>query len=122
MEPLKGIKILVVEDHDDSREILEQSLEFYGGKVTVAASALQALDSIADVDVIVTDFSMPERDGIWLLEQVAQRSPLVPVILLSGFSALQIEAIARAPFTLKLLKPVDSSELSRAILDVLARA
>jgi CheY-like chemotaxis protein len=119
-DSLTGIRVLVVEDHDDSRDVLDQTLRFQGATVKVAATAADALESVDLADVVVTDFAMPERDGAWLLAQVARLPRPIPVILLSGFSAVQIEAIAQAPFARKLLKPVDPWQLSAEILDVLA--
>jgi CheY-like chemotaxis protein len=118
-EPLTGIRILVVEDHHDSRDVLDQTLRFQGATVEVAATASDAVRSLERADVVVTDFAMPERDGVWLLEQVARSPRPIPVILVSGFSAMQVEAIASAPFARKLLKPVDPWQLSQDILSVL---
>jgi CheY-like chemotaxis protein len=119
---LTGIRVLVVEDHDDSRDILDESLRFQGATVHTAPTAADACQALHLADVVVTDFAMPERDGIWLLEQVAQAPRPVPVILLSGFAAQQIDAIARAPFARKLLKPVDPWDLAEEILKTLGRS
>src|SRR4030095_6443098 len=68
---LTGIRVVVVEDHGDSREILEQMLRFYGAVVMTASTASDALAKAPDADIIVTDFALPPgEDGVWLLEQV----------------------------------------------------
>jgi CheY-like chemotaxis protein len=51
---LTGIRVVVVEDHGDSREILEQMLGFYGAIVTTVSTASDALAIAPDADIIVT--------------------------------------------------------------------
>jgi CheY-like chemotaxis protein len=61
--PLRGIRVLVVEDHDDSRDVLAEALKYSGAVVTTASSAREALPLTPMVDVVVTDMSMPGEDG-----------------------------------------------------------
>jgi CheY-like chemotaxis protein len=105
--------------HDDSREILAQSLTDEGATVMAAAAAKDALREIARADVVVTDLAMPNNDGIWLLNEINALSRPVPVIVLSGFHESQNSELRAAPFIRKLLKPVAANELSRAIREVL---
>ena len=65
-DSLKGLRILVVEDHSDSRDLLEQSLRFMGAIISSASSAEEALSSIPAVDLVITDFAMPGESGVWL--------------------------------------------------------
>jgi len=120
-EPLRGIRVLYVEDDDDTREVWEQALIHLGATVTSAASARAALDAGGDADVVLTDFLMAGEDGVWLLEQVNRWPRPVPVIALTGFAEAHIPRLAQAPFARKLLKPVDTAEVARIILDVLGR-
>ena len=120
-EPLTGIRILVVEDNDDNRFIISESLRFHGAFVESASAAREAAEMLASFDIVLTDYAMPDRDGIWLLEQAQQRVPPVPVILLSGFTEAQREAIATAAFARKLLKPIEPEDLAAAILKTLNR-
>jgi hypothetical protein len=46
----------------------------------------------------------------------------IPTILLSGFAAIQVPAVAEAPFTLKILKPIDPLELGRQVALVMGRS
>jgi CheY-like chemotaxis protein len=69
MADLTGIRVLVVEDHSDSLDLLLQSLPFMGATVAVAGSAREALPMIVNADVVITDFAMPGEDGVWLLGQ-----------------------------------------------------
>ena len=118
---LVGVRVLVVEDHGDSREILTQMLRFYGAIVTTASTALDALSAVPDAHIVVTDFALPPgEDGVWLLEQVNGHPRPVPVILVSGFSETQNERLAAAPFARKLLKPIEPEKLCQEIADVLS--
>jgi CheY-like chemotaxis protein len=105
--PLSGLRVLVVEDHDDSRDVLEQALTYAGAAVTAAASAKAALESVDTVDVVVTDIAMPGHDGLWLLDEIRRRERRIPVIALSGYSDAYVERLAQATFDRVLRKPVD---------------
>jgi CheY-like chemotaxis protein len=120
-EPLTGLRVLVVEDHSDSRDVLDQALSFMGAIVITVATAEDALSDLDRADVVITDFALPGKDGAWLLDRVkASRRP-VPVILVSGFAATQVPAVAHAEFALKLLKPIDPWDLAREIVTLLDR-
>jgi len=115
---LTGIRIVIAEDHDDTRDILEQVLRHLGGTVTALGLAREALNMVPSTDIIITDFSMPEEDGVWLLEQVNRQPRPIPVISVSGFAEQHVPRLAQAPFARKLLKPVDPFHLSEVILEV----
>jgi CheY-like chemotaxis protein len=119
---LTGIRVVVVEDHGDSREILEQMLGFYGAVVTTVSTATDALAIAPDADIIVTDFALPPgEDGVWLLEQVNGQPRPIPVVLVSGFEEHQVSRLAAAPFARKLLKPIEPERLCDEIAQVLRR-
>ena len=118
---LANIRVLVVEDHSDSREVLSEMLQHVGAVVRPVAGAEEALPFLNDVDVIVTDFSMPGKDGVWLLDRIRASNRQVPVILVSGFSARQVSALAKAPFDLKLLTPIDPWDLAQEIVSLLRK-
>jgi CheY-like chemotaxis protein len=77
---------------------MEQVFRHLGATVTAVALASEALGMVAAADVIVTDLSMPEQDGVWLLEQVNQQARPVPVISVSGFAESHVPRLAEAPF------------------------
>src|SRR4029453_12792463 len=95
---LAGIRILVVEDDDDNREIIETTLTLEGASVMAVATAREALPLLSKVDIFLTDFIMPGEDGVWLLEQVNTQPQPVPVIAISGFDESQEPRLAAAPF------------------------
>ena len=113
--PLVGVHILVVDDHEDSREILMHVLRYDGALVTTAATAQEAFDVVDTVDVVLTDVRMPIHDGFWLLERVRQRARRIPVIAISAYSDLDSLTLQHADFDGVLRKPVDMRQLSGAI-------
>jgi CheY-like chemotaxis protein len=87
--PLSGVKILVVEDHPDSREVIRQMLAFRGALVTVAADGEEALRKIAEdcPDLILCDLMMPHMDGYELAQRV-RRMPEGAHVRLVALTAL----------------------------------
>jgi two-component system CheB/CheR fusion protein len=99
---LDGIRVLVVEDEADTRELLRAILARCGAEVTVAANgeaALQALER-APFDVLVSDIAMPGGDGYDLIRKVraldAERARSVPALALTAYARSQDHAEAIA--------------------------
>ena len=65
---LDGLLILVVDDEEDTRQLLKQALTFYGATVLTANSAADALHEIEDKkpDILVSDIGMPDRRRLFL--------------------------------------------------------
>jgi two-component system CheB/CheR fusion protein len=88
---LNGVSVLVVEDDADSRESLVRVLEQYGARVSGAASAREAIDSLAAAvpDVLVSDIGMAGEDGYDLIRNVrklpAERSRRLPALAVTAF-------------------------------------
>lgn len=120
MARLDGLRIVVVDDHLDTLDIIQTVLASLGAIVRPVTRAREALALVADADLIVTDFLMPDEDGLWLLEQVNLQPRPIPVMLVSGFAQEQVPQLADAPFARKLLKPVDPWELSGIVHEMLA--
>ena len=124
-ERLRGIRIVLVEDHDDSRELLALMLEQCGAEVVSAASARTGLQAVLDThpDVVVSDLGMPGEDGYWLLNEVQTRVGALPVVAVTGFSDRYHPTHAReAGFRDYLNKPIDPERLCGAVAKVLDRA
>src|SRR2546429_1515869 len=87
---LDGTTVLVVEDDDDTREVMRAMLELCGAKVLVAESAKTGLDAyLRDrPDAIVSDIAMPGEDGYWLVREVARHRNTrdVPAVAGTAFS------------------------------------
>jgi CheY-like chemotaxis protein len=119
---LAGLRILVVDDHEDTRDLMEQALIHAGASVVAAASARGAARALDSIDIVVTDYSMPGETGLWLLERVCERPRPVPVIVLTGYADLYAKELAKAPFARVLRKPLDPWQLCHVITAVLRDA
>jgi PAS domain S-box-containing protein len=118
---LRGVRVLVVEDDQDSRDLIRRMLEQYGASVTIAASAHEAIDLIGDCQpsILISDIGLPEMDGYDLIRQVRERSDTsarVPAIALTAFARSQDRTRAlQAGFNAHIAKPVQSEELAATV-------
>ncbi|MBX3205039.1 MAG: sigma-54-dependent Fis family transcriptional regulator [Labilithrix sp.] len=118
---MKG-HILVVDDEQETCDLLEMALGRHGFKVTPSTNAQRALELVAeqDFDVVLTDLSMPEMSGLDLCERVLGTRPDMPVVVITGQGSLEtaIGAIRVGAYDF-ITKPVDPKLLflsvSRAI-------
>jgi DNA-binding NtrC family response regulator len=108
------INILLVDDEKDFAEMLSFRLEEKGHRVKLAFSGREALDALAEnqTDVVIMDIRMPGLDGITTLKEVKARHPIVEVILLTGYGAVDtaVEGMKSGAFDY-LVKPPDHEEL-----------
>ncbi len=106
--------VLVVDDEKSQRDIMTMILEGEGYTVEAASNVTQARAFFRShhADVVLTDLSMPERDGLSLLEELVKLDPEALVILITAYgtigSAVQAMKKGAADF---LTKPVDREEL-----------
>lgn len=122
---LHGIRVVLVEDHDDSRELLALMLEQCGAVVVSAPSARDGLAAVLEQrpDVVVSDLGMPGEDGYWLIREVHSRCGALPAVAVTGFGDRYHSGQARdAGFSEYLNKPVDPERLCGAVAKVLDRA
>jgi two-component system response regulator HydG len=118
---MKG-QILIVDDEQETCDLLEMSLVRHGFKVTTSTAAKAALELVAtqDFDVVLTDLQMPEMSGLDLCERVLGTRPNMPVVVITGQGSLEtaIGAIRVGAYDF-ITKPVDPKLLflsvSRAI-------
>ncbi|HLL54902.1 MAG TPA: ATP-binding protein [Myxococcaceae bacterium] len=119
---LTGVRVLVVDDKPDAREVLVAALQQYGANVIAAASTAEALGTLERFEprVLVSDLGMPGEDGYSLLRQVRalSREELgrVPVVALTGFAGSAERARAlEAGFQSHVAKPVDPLALAKVV-------
>ena len=120
--PLAGIRVLLVEDDADARELIAFILEEAGAIATVVDSAIAALKCFSDVkpDLLISDIGMPGKNGYGLIQDIRalpiDQSKQVPAIALTAYAGEinQQQAIA-AGFEIHLTKPVDAEQLMQAI-------
>ena len=115
--PGRGERILLVEDEPATRAGIERLLVSLGFQVTAAPSAEEALSTPTQPghDLLLTDMLLPGMDGLTLAEQLCERWPELPVVLMSGYS--QTEPPAEIPF---LPKPFTTSQLAETLRAALA--
>jgi CheY-like chemotaxis protein len=123
---LVGVHVLVVDDDDAVREAIRDYLMDCGADVVSVRSAQAAMLMLAESrpDVLISDISMPEHDGFWLIRAVrelpAERGGDVPAIAMSGRVG-SAEALLAAGFTEVRGKPPDMAELVQLVAGLAAR-
>jgi len=126
---LDGVSILVVEDDNDTRELLRVVLETRGGNIRTASSVQEALTAYDQVrpDVLVADIGMPEYNGYTLIGRVRARERehgerRVPAIALTAYATdIDRDTILTAGFQVHVPKPFDPDKLVAVIADLVAQ-
>lgn len=126
---LDGLRILVVDDEADTRDLLQQGLEFCGATVKVVGSAAEAIDSlkINIPDILISDIGMPGTDGYAFIRQVRQLTPQrggkVAAIALTAYTRVEdrLQAL-RAGYDMHVPKPVELTELVAVAASVVRRS
>ena len=113
-----GCRILLVEDHESSRQALTRTLERRGAQVTTASSFTEALARANEgaFDLVISDLGLPDRDGSALLGELRKHHPGLRGIALSGYGMeADLSRTRNGGFTTHLIKPVSISTLEEAI-------
>ena len=115
---------MVVDDERDLVDAYVRLLERSGHQCvgTFDANHAIAIIDAGDVDLVLTDLSLPTNSGLEIVRHARAKSALTPIIVMSGHNAPDtIEAARTAGANLCLLKPISIAELTRVIRDALAR-
>jgi CheY-like chemotaxis protein/anti-sigma regulatory factor (Ser/Thr protein kinase) len=123
MPNLKGIRVLAVDDDEDSRELVLLTARAAEAEVMVVSSAASALDALPSFrpHVIVADLAMPGLDGYALMQRILGMAdgPPPPVIAMSAYvGEEEIERTKRAGFACHLGKPADYQRLVMTIAEL----
>lgn len=119
---LEGLRVLVVDDEEDTRRMLKVLFEKCGAEVRTATSALEALKVFEQWSpgVMVCDIGMPNEDGYSLMRQVraaeAGREEQTPALALTGYARSEdrIQALS-AGYQMHLAKPINLLELTATV-------
>jgi DNA-binding NtrC family response regulator len=105
-------RVLVVDDDTAMRSLVQGVLESHGLDVVSAESAIDAMEMLDGIDVIVSDYVMPGMDGMEFLENVRATNTSLPFILITsqGSERLAVRALMQGAFNY-LRKPFDNDEL-----------
>lgn len=128
------IKILVVDDENDIRDVLKDVLELEGYTVDLASNGVQAISKFRDSkpDIVVVDIVMPDKDGVSVIKEIRNESATVDIIAISGGGKLnpgsyKPDAIATTVYlaaadsagaNVTLTKPFNKNELLKAVRDL----
>src|SRR5437016_3471427 len=106
-------RVLVVDDDSGMLASLRGLFRSRGQEALVARSGQEALDQLAGVDAVVTDFAMPGMDGVQLVQAIHDRDESLPVILLTahGSERVAVQAMKSGAYDY-LTKPFDAEEFS----------
>jgi PAS domain S-box-containing protein len=115
---LTGVKILVVDDEPDARDLIKRVLAMHNAEVITASSAAEGLELLqsARPDVLVSDIGMPEQDGYHFIRAVrklpASAGGRIPAVALTAFARSEDRTRAMiAGYQIHLSKPIEPREL-----------
>ena len=118
---LVGLRLLVVDDEPDAREVVATLLTGWGGTVSVAANVSEGMTLLRDTspDVVISDIGMPGEDGYAFLRRIRAQPPPtsdVPIVALTAYASPRDRAQALgAGFDEWLAKPVNGHELAEVL-------
>jgi len=127
---LDGLRILIVDDDADIRDLLTYTLEICGADVTVATSADEAISllttSSPPMHILISDIGMPDEDGYALLRRIRALAPerggQIPAIALTAYARTQDRTAALlAGFQSHVAKPVEPAELIAVLANLAGR-
>lgn len=124
---LQGVRLMVVDDEADTRELLTAMLGASGAEVRAYASASQALEEIEQwkPSILISDIGMPNEDGYSLIRRVralGARGGDIPAIALTGYAKSEDRTRALAAgFQMHVPKPVESAELIMVVASLVGR-
>ena len=126
---LRGVRILVVDDHADSRDLVATILAAAGAEVRTCGSALDGFAELLSwrPDVIVSDLEMPGEDGYALMRRIRALDPTAggrtPAIALTAYGRVQDRQRTQAAgYEIHMPKPVDPLALAHAVTGLVSRA
>jgi signal transduction histidine kinase/FixJ family two-component response regulator/putative methionine-R-sulfoxide reductase with GAF domain len=111
-------RIIIIDDEVRMCESLATLLTSEGYQVDAFQSPVEAAEAVRHrkIDLVITDFMMPDMDGIEIMKLIKKVDEEIPVILMTGFASLNsaLEAIQQGAYDY-LLKPVEFTQLSLAV-------
>jgi len=127
MPSLEGVRVLVVDDGDEAREMVAAILEKRGARVTALPSVHEALAALAEhrPDVLLLDLDLADAGGDSLIQKIralpAAEGGATPALALASFAAGDRTRALLAGFQLQLAKPVRPAELVAAVASLAGR-
>ena len=126
---LAGLKVLVVDDEADTRELIREVLKECGSEVILSRSVAEALEALEQhkPDILISDLGMPDEDGYSLISKIralpTERGGHIPAAALTAYARAEDRMrVLRSGFQFHLPKPVDSAELVTVVASLAGRA
>jgi DNA-binding NtrC family response regulator len=120
-KPNKNLKLLYVEDDDEQRQLLSNMLTKRGYEVIQSSNpkeALSRLDSVY-VDVVISDYRMPEMNGLEFLQEFRKINPVLPFIIITAYGDIDIAVkMMKIGATDFVSKPVHINELNDKLIKI----
>ncbi|MCP3926890.1 MAG: response regulator [Desulfobacterales bacterium] len=126
---ISALKVLVIDDSIESRKIVRKKLESFGYKTKEASSGIEAAELLKEgikrhqFDLIITDWRMPEKDGIEISRLVRLKFKSdIPIIMMTAYGSIITEnEVYKAGINEILYKPIKTSSLFNTIMNVFGK-
>ena len=125
---LDEVRVLLVEDNTETLDMLKVIFEESGAEVIAATSVDEALDALDRFgpNVLVSDITMPDRDGYDLVREVRSRAPerggKIPAVALTAYVRAEDRVrVLSAGFQMHVAKPIDPNDLIAAVASLTGR-
>ena len=118
---MKKKRILIADDEKDVGILMAEALKIHGYEIDIVENGVEAISHInrKPYDLIITDYVMPEMDGIELTRKIKSKNPSTPVIIVTGNGP--IRDILKSGATACITKPFDIFELQNTVKIILNR-
>jgi CheY-like chemotaxis protein len=125
---LDGLRVLLIEDDPDTRQLISFLLERQAAQVRSAESARAGLELLAEwrPDLIISDIGLPDEDGYFFIAQVRKLTSrgggIIPAVALTAYAKSEDgERLIAAGFQKHVAKPVDPAELLKVVAQLVGR-
>ncbi|MHB8844746.1 MAG: response regulator [Nitrospirota bacterium] len=116
--------ILLVDDEASARTLVSAMLERSGYDVLAVAdgsAAITALQERGDIDLVIADYRMPGMDGLGLIRRIKERTPDLPVVMMTGYGDLESYLCAAGLGVVRYVgKPIGMRQLQQTVRDAMA--
>ena len=126
--PLEGLRVLVVDDEADAREMLYAMFKQNGAEARAASTSREALEIVSQwaPEVLVSDVGMPDEDGYFLISKIRaldpERGGRIPAVALTGYASAEDRLrLLSAGYQIHATKPVELDALLRAVAGCVGR-
>jgi len=124
IEKTKDLKLLYVEDNQDTREMTAMMLEDFFDTIILSIDGEEGLQKFKenDIDIVLTDINMPKLNGIELCKKIKEIDKDVPLLILSAHNEqIYYDDSEKIGIDGYLLKPIDIEQFSEVLHDVIMK-